>query len=240
EINLTADWAVEQLVLTVPPGGGNGDLVPRSLRERYASGELTLEEIRASNPWPYPPREAELTETGRIAAERFDTRSAADNPRFSCKPTSVIFDWVFDWPINRIVQRFDAYGNRVIDISYGLYGLSRRIHVGMDAHPADLEPGYAGHSIGRWEGDTLVVDTIGFEAGVLVAPIRNSEQMRIVERFTLAPDAQQIRRAYTVTDPVYLAQPYTGEDVVLLSQTPFEYHPCEELTWEYSTGATED
>jgi hypothetical protein len=231
EINLTADWAVEQAVLTIPPEGGNGALVPRSVRDQFASGEITIEEIRARSPRPAPPV---YTALGRAQADAFEMWSLEDNPRLSCNPTSIIFDWTFDWPINRLMQRTDAEGNRVIDISYGLYSFDRRIHVGMDTHPEDLEPGYAGHSIGRWEGDTLVVDTIGFEAGVLVPPTRNSEQMRIIERFTLDPETQSMTREYVVTDPVYLAEPYTGQDIVLLSETPFEQHPCEELTFEFA------
>ena len=231
EVNLSDHWAVEQAVLTIPPEGGNGALVPRSFRDAYAAGEITLEEIRARNPRPAPPV---YTAEGQAAADAFEMWSVDDNPRLSCRPTSIVFDWTFDWPINRIVQRSDADGARVIDIDYGLYSFSRRIHVGMAEHPADLPPSYAGHSIGRWDGDTLVVDTIGFEAGVLVPPTRNSEQMHVVERFTLDPETMQLMRQYTVTDPVYLAQPYTGQDIVLVSQTPFERHPCEELTWEFT------
>ena len=230
EINLTADWAVEQAVLTIPPEGGNGALVPRSMRDPFAAGEISLDEIRARNPRPSP---VVYTDAGRVSADEFEMWSPEDNPRLSCNPTSIIFDWTFDWPINRMIQRNDADGNRVIDISYGLYSFARRIYVGMEEHPTDIGTSYAGHSIGRWAGDTLVVDTIGFDAGVLRPPTRNSEQMRIVERFALDENAQEMRREYTVTDPVYLAEPHTGQDIVLLSETPFEQHPCEELTYEF-------
>src|SRR5207302_8620002 len=42
-----------------------------------------------------------------------------------------------------------------------------------------------GHSVGRWEGDTLVVDTVGFSPGYLNTPVRNSDKLHVVERFTL-------------------------------------------------------
>ncbi|HEX7082173.1 MAG TPA: DUF6152 family protein [Gammaproteobacteria bacterium] len=231
ELNISGDWAVEQAVLTVPPEGGNGALVPKSLREEFASGEITLEEIRARNPRPAPPV---YTEAGRAAAESFRMWSPEDNPRLACKPTSIIFDWTFDWPVNRITQAVTEDGEKVIDIVYGLYSFSRRIHMGMESHPADLEPSYAGHSIGRWEGDTLIVDTVGFQPGVLVPPTRNSDQLHIVERFTLDPETFALKREYTAEDPVYLAEPYTGSDTVFPSETPFERHPCEELTYEFT------
>ena len=231
EPNISGDWAVEQAVLTVPPSGGRGALVPRRFREAYAAGDITLEEIRAQNPG----RQARpvYTEAGRAAAEDFEMWDPEDNPRLSCMPTSIIYDWTFDWPVNRITQRTTDAGERVIDIDYGLYSFSRRIHLDQDSHPNDLQPSYAGHSIGRWEGDTLVVDTVGFEAGVLAPPTLNSEQLHVVERFTLDTENMQLRREYTATDPVYLAEPYAGVDVVMLSETPFERYPCTELTPEF-------
>jgi hypothetical protein len=161
--------------------------------------------------------------------------SIEDNPRLSCKPTSIVFDWTFDWPVNRVTQT-TVDGENVIDIDYGLFSFSRRIHMGLAQHPAGLEPSNAGHSIGHWEGDTLVVDTIGFEAGVLRPPTRNSAQLHVVERFTLDPATFALKRDYVAEDPVYLAAPYTGSDVVLLSETPFEKQPCTELTYEFTSG----
>src|SRR5690606_18877830 len=116
EPNISGDWAVEQAVLTAPPGGGRGDMIPRSLREDYASGRLTLAEIRALNPTPRPV----YTEQGRQAAEAFEIWSVEDNPRLSCKPTSIIYDWTFDWPVNRVTQTTTPEGEKVIDMDYGL------------------------------------------------------------------------------------------------------------------------
>jgi hypothetical protein len=230
EPNISGDWAVEQSVLTVPPSGGRGDLVPRSVREDYAAGKITLAEIRARNPAPSRPQ---YTEAGQAAAKAFRMWSPEDNPRLQCKPTSIIFDWTFDWPVNRITQR-TVDGEKVIDIDYGLYSSTRRIHMGMQRHPASLTPSNAGHSIGRWDGDTLVVDTVGFTPGVLVPPTKSSGKLHIVERFTLDPKTFSLKREYTVEDPVYLSAPYTGQDIVLLSDTPFEKQQCEELTFEFT------
>jgi len=229
EPNISGDWAVEQNVLTIPPGGGAGDLVPRSLREAYAAGEITLAEIRERNPGRPRPS---YTEAGQAAATAFRMWSTADNPRLSCKPTSIIFDWTGDWPINRIAQT-TVDGEKVIDVDYGLYSFTRRIHMGLGRHPTNIEPGNTGHSIGHWEGDTLVVDTVGFAPGVLSPPTRNSSQLHIVERFTLDPKTFALKREYTAEDPVYLAAPYAGSDTSLLSDTPFERQRCEELTFEF-------
>ncbi|MGV3592505.1 MAG: DUF6152 family protein [Gammaproteobacteria bacterium] len=229
EPNISGDWAVEQNVLTAPPAGGRGDMVPRSLRDEYASGEMTLAEIRALNPTPRPV----YTTEGQKAADDFEMWSVEDNPRLSCQLTSILYDWTFDWPVNRITQTTTEAGERVIDIDFGLYNFKRRIHLDMDSHPAALEPNPFGHSIGKWEGDTLVVDTIGFPAGVLSPPTRHSDQLHIVERFTLDPATMALRREYSATDPVYLAGPYAGADTVYLSETPYVYEGCKEMTPEF-------
>jgi hypothetical protein len=231
EPNISGDWAVEQAVLTAPPSGGRGDMIPRSLREAYSTGQITLAEIRALNPTPRPV----YTELGRSEADAFEMWSVEDNPRLSCKPTSILYDWTFDWPVNRVTQTTALAGEKQIVMDYGLYNFTRTIHLDVDSHPADFTPSPFGHSIGKWEGDTLVVDTIGFTAGVLAPPTLSSEQLHIVERFTLDTEKMALRREYTATDPVYLAGPYAGADTVYLSETPFVMEGCKELTPEFIT-----
>ncbi len=227
--NISGDWAVEQLVLTVPPSGGNGSMIPKSMSADFAAGKITTAQVQAKQP---PRPKVVYTDAGKKAADAFNGRSPKDNPWFACKPTSFIRDWTADWPINRFEQK-TVNGEKVIDITYGLYNFERRIHVGMASHPANIKPSYAGHSIGRWEGNTLVVDTVGFEAGVLSPPTRSSEQMHIVERFTFDPQNFSLRRDYSVTDPVYLAAPYESYDVMYLSDVPFEKQACKDMTPEF-------
>ena len=190
---------------------------------------------RYHHPRPAPPA---YTETGQAAADAFRMWSPEDNPRLSCQPTSIIFDWTFDWPVNRITQK-TVNGEKIIDIDYGLYSFSRRIHLDMAGHPNGIEPSYAGHSIGRWEGNTLVVDTAGFAPGVLVPPTRNSDKLHIVEHFEFDMENLALKREYTAEDPVYLAVPYSGSDTVFISETPFERHPCKELTYEFAPGVVD-
>lgn len=228
--NISGDWAVEQLVLTVPPSGGNGSMVPKSLSRDFAAGKISLQQVQATQP---PRPKAVYTAEGQKAADAFNGRSPKDNPWFACKPTSIIRDWTADWPINRFVQKTLPGGQKVIDITYGLYNFERRINVGMAKHPDRIKPSYAGHSIGRWEGNTLVVETVGFAAGVLSPPTRNSEQMKITERFTFDSQKVSLRRDWSVTDPVYLASPYESYDVMYLSDVPFQKQPCKDMTPEF-------
>jgi hypothetical protein len=225
ELNISGDWAQEQYVIAVPPSGRGGNLVPKSMKPGIESGELSMADVPPSG---WGPRPVTYTELGRAAADAFRMWSPEDNPRLRCQPTSIIFDWTFDGAINRITQAGDE-----IVIDYGLYSFQRVIHMNMAAHPADLEPSYSGHSIGRWEGDVLVVDTIGFEPGVIAAPVRNSDQLHIVERLALDPETLELRRDFVAEDPVYFTDQYVGYDIVLPADVPWIPHRCDELAPEF-------
>jgi len=146
-----------------------------------------------------------------------------DNPRFKCETTSIVFDWTFDGPVNRITQNKDT-----IVIQYGQMGLKRTVHMNLKSHPATVKPSRAGHSIGRWEGDTLVVDTVGFLPGVLNAPVRHGDKLHVVERFTLDPATMKLTRAYEADDPDYLKGKYAGQDVIQPADAPYTDDKCTE------------
>jgi hypothetical protein len=99
-----------------------------------------------------------------------------------------------------VVMQFDNTGDHVV----------RTIHMEA-AHPADVQPSLHGHSIGRWEGDTLVIDTIAFEPNPsgngLNVP--SSAGKHTVERLTLTADRTRLRYEATVEDPTYLTGPAT-------------------------------
>jgi hypothetical protein len=163
----------------------------------------------------------ELTPAGEKAVASFNARQ--DNPRFRCETTSIIFDWTFDGPVNRITQNKDT-----IVLQYGQMGLRRTIYMNMKERPAVIKPSRAGHSIGRWENDVLVVDTVGFLPGVLNAPVRHSDKLHVVERFSLDPKTMQLTRAYEAEDPVNLKGKYTGSDVIQPADAPFTEDRCKE------------
>jgi hypothetical protein len=89
------------------------------------------------------------------------------------------------------------------------YQQVRHIYTDGRPLPADPDLKFHGTSVGRWEGDTLVVDTVGFSPLTqLAANIPHSGKMRIAERFRLTgPDAMSIET--TITDPDVLTAPYT-------------------------------
>ncbi len=226
EPNISGDWAQEQYVIAVPPGATRSvGLVPKSMKIGIENGSLSPSDIPSAG-WDAKP--VTLTARGKTESEAFEMWNPLHNPRLRCEPTSIILDWVHDGPVNRVVQEKDR-----IVINYGLVSYERVIHLNMDAHPANLTPSPAGHSIGKWEGDVLVVDTIGFEPGVIVPPLRHSDQLHVVERFSLDADKMTLNRSYVATDPVYFTDEYIGNDTLLVADVPYENHGCTELTYEF-------
>jgi hypothetical protein len=96
-----------------------------------------------------------------------------------------------------------------VTVAIEAYSQMRRIYVDGRPHAEDPDPTYQGDSIGHWEGDTLVVDTIGFIPNSWIAPgVAHSDQMRIEERIRrVKPDTMEIRT--TINDPKALAEPWT-------------------------------
>ena len=83
----------------------------------------------------------------------------------------------------------------------------RTIHLDRSDHPADVEPSLLGHSIGRWDGEALVVDTVAFTPdarGISAIGIPSGPRKRMTERFMLAEDGLSLRRETTLEDPDYL------------------------------------
>jgi hypothetical protein len=224
EPNISGDWAPEQVVMADPRGTGGG-LVPLSQLETAKPAQRGGGGGRRGGGSPAAPRlygGTELTAMGEQAAAKF---VRDDNPRFRCETTSIVFDWTFDGPVNRITQSKDN-----IVIQYGQMDLRRTVYMNMKTHPANVKPTRAGHSIGRWEGDVLIVDTVGFLPGVLNAPVRHGDKLHVVERFTLDPKTMKLTRAYTAEDADYLKGQYTGSDVVAIADQPFTKDNCKDQT----------
>jgi hypothetical protein len=222
--NLAGDWAQEQQVLANPPGGRIG-LVPISQADAIRAGKVPMPAGPAG--WFPPP--VTLTAAGRAAQEALRKRPTSEDPRLTCQITSILFDWVFDGTINRITQSATA-----IKMEYGASpGLTRTVHMNMTAHPAKVAPSRAGHSIGRWDGDTLVVDTVGFAPGSVAGALPHSGRLHVVERFTLNPATLEIIRGIVADDPDYFVDKYVESDSVLPADAPFRVEACKELAPEY-------
>jgi hypothetical protein len=83
-------------------------------------------------------------------------------------------------------------------------------HIYMDVpHSANPKPSWYGESVGHYEGDTLVVDTIGQNTKTFIDNYRtpHSDRLHVVERFHLVEGGKTLQADITIEDPVALAQP---------------------------------
>lgn len=86
----------------------------------------------------------------------------------------------------------------------------RTVYLMEKTQPDNIFPSNNGHSIGHWEGKTLVVDTVAFSGrSSLPGGIPASDQAHIVERLSLSKDGKVLTDVMTMTDPKSLAQPWT-------------------------------
>ena len=117
-------------------------------------------------------------------------------------------------------------------MKYGYMDFVRTIHMDAAEHPKNIKPSTAGHSIGKWEGDVLVVDTVGFAPGVLgpLMGLMHSGQMHVIERFSVDANARTLTRNYRAEDPLYLKSPFIGVDTMALSGEPLTPYDCVELS----------
>jgi hypothetical protein len=106
--------------------------------------------------------------------------------------------------------------NRTI-ILYEIHHAFRIIPADGTPHPADLEPSYLGDSIGRWDGDTFVVDVTNFNTNTWLAGVGtiHSEQLHVTERYT-RDSFETIRYEVTMEDPVVFTKPWHMAEVFRL------------------------
>ena len=87
----------------------------------------------------------------------------------------------------------------------------RVIYMDGRAHPKDLKPSYYGHSVGRWEGDTLVIDAVGFNEKFWMSRdgLPHTDRLHLTERFTRT-DFNTLKYEVTIDDPGAYTAPWTS------------------------------
>ena len=95
-----------------------------------------------------------------------------------------------------------------VAILNGYPGTFRIIPTDGTLHPADPDPTWMGDSVAHWDGDTLVVDTLGFNDKTEINGYRHTEKLHIVERFG-RPDLNTLQYEATLEDPNVFVKPWT-------------------------------
>ena len=140
-----------------------------------------------------------------------------DSPQAHCLPSGPLRNG----PLWEFVQSKDYLVYISDDESPGFH----QIYLDGRGHPADPNPAWYGHSIGRWDGDTLVVDRVAFDDRVYLDQESHphSDKLHIIERYH-RPDMGHLEIEITVDDPGVLAKPWTQKRVTdLANEEIFEF-----------------
>jgi hypothetical protein len=148
--------------------------------------------------------------------------SEADNPTAKCVPYPTPMLTTLPY-----LNEIDVRGDRIV-IRSEFFSVDRTVYMDGRIHPRDGARTTGGHSIGRWEGDVLVVDTALFadhRAGNSLGPssgLASGSRKHVVERYRLSDDRARLLVDLVVEDPEYLAEPFTVS-------TEWDYAPQQRL-----------
>jgi hypothetical protein len=202
---------------TAPAGGsanadtkkakkGKGFARPKGPTPRLADGHVDLSGVwNGGGPIGdikqglMPGEKIEMTPAGQ---KIFDSRESKDDPEANCLPTGVPRIAPYPW---RILQD----NAHIFFLFEGNIHSFRQIFLNQTKHPDDPDPTWYGHSIGKWDGDTMVVDTIGFNDKFWFdfSGHPHSEQLHTIERYTRV-DLGTLENETTIIDPATYVHPF--------------------------------
>ena len=204
----TPRWPDGRLNLGAPPGekgiwapagivqiSVNANSVNRAGANTHLPNNIKIEDV------PFQPWARALHEAREAAFE-------SDEPHTRCKisggPRQFITPYGVEFLDMPELQRL-----YILDI--GGPHTARIVYMDGRPHPKDLEPSYYGHSVGHWESDSLVVDTVGFNEKFWIdregSP--HTDKLHLIERFS-RPDFNTLRYEVTVDDPGAYTAIWTG------------------------------
>jgi hypothetical protein len=210
-------WSVPyitNMAMRVTTGPGSNDLAPEivALQQAQAAARKGGAGARGggggggrggskSEPWmPWMPWSAAVYDYHSANESKFDPEGYClppGGPRMMATPYQM-----------EIIQQPEH--KRIFMIFEGATHIWREIYMDGRSFPEDINPTYLGYSIGRWEGDTLVVENKGFNENSWLDYFGHphTDKMHVVERWS-RPNKNQLRYEATVTDPGAYTRPFT-------------------------------
>ncbi len=170
---------------TYTPARGNGRLRPAD------GSELPFQ------PW------AKAENQRRVEGEK--NNKPIVNTSTQCLPSGTPRIMTAPYPVKFIVQP------REVTMLFEVQHLMRFVYLG-ETHPKDLDATFMGHSVGHWEGDTLVVDTVALKdfTSLDQYDLPKSGEIHVIERFKKVNGGKQIEDLITIDDPKAYTKPWTA------------------------------
>jgi len=158
-------------------------------------------------------RDMRLTAAGRAALAGW-SQNNADNPELNCitKPTPAMLIYTDLYPIE-----ITNNGDQTLTIRSQYFDQVRTIYMDGREHPDPAELMHEGHSVGRYEGDTLVIDTRNFayHRSPYQNGIPSGPQKHVIERYRLIDDGARLEVEFVVEDPEYIEGNWTHTRALL-------------------------
>jgi len=232
-----------------PLRSGPTALVNRSRREN-GTGDI----LKLTGDYTNPILRPEAAEVVKSHAELGLNGIGDPNPRIQCRPAGVPF--VFTNGPTQLLQQPDK-----VTILYSYDHQVRRVRLNQP-HPAQVTPSWYGDSVGHYEGDTLVIDTVGFKVGrysmVDWYGTPHTEALHVVERYRLLdpaaaqegfdrdakqhnvamgkpnPEGKYLQLRFTVEDKGVFTTPWTATMTYRISPNEWDEQACAENIQWYS------
>jgi len=160
-----------------------------------------------------------ITAAGEAALAGFDP--VLGNPAIQCSGSSPVWQW---GPPGLATSISEVDGNVVI--YHESMDTTRIVHMDLDRHPDGIDGSEMGYSIGRWEGDTLVIDTAAFAPGVLTGSILHTDQLTLEERLSVDADSGRLQILWRASEPVYYADVLTGSQTLQSTDQALMRYDC--------------
>jgi hypothetical protein len=184
---------------------------------------LPLADLNNPNLMPW------VVEFLRKANDRMLARQLRYSSRASCLPAGVPMFWRYGAGFQPVW--FMQTPRKITMINIGDSQI-RQIYMDVP-HSLDFRPSWFGESTGRYEGEELVIDTVGFNGKTMLDDTYNvpqSTQLHVIERLKLIEDGKQLELNFTIDDPGAFYTPWSG--ILRFRRTPRETRlseqPCAE------------
>lgn len=199
-------------------------VIPDEPPPRTREGRPDLSGVWLEGIEPFPEEPKALPWAQELAEQR---RAGVDTPHHRCLPGTP--------PTPRNAPPFLAkfvQADDLIVILFEDYPGFRQVYLDGRQHPEYPNPSWVGHSIGHWEDDTLVIDTIGYnDRGWLRGRYPRSEELRIVERYS-RPEYGRMDVETTFEDPNVFEKPFKRiQSYFLLPHVELLEFVCEHNKW---------
>ena len=185
---------------------------------RTAQGRVDLSGVWLMNEDRYPEQPEALPWAAAIAKERI-ANNVKDHPHTRCLPGSPPVPYAAPPFMAKFVQT-----PKLLVILFEDVPGFRQVYLDTRSHPATFNPSWLGHAVGKWQGDTLVIDTVGFNDRSWIGIYPHTEMMHITERYRRR-DFGHLDIVVTVEDRGAFVKPWS------MNMT-WEYAPQEDI-FEY-------